>query len=98
MARPRLVRWRKWTDGRGNLYEIVVWEVARSVRYPEGMRYRLALIRRGEKTPAVLYDNHHPKGHHRHIGAREEPYNFVTVRQLVAEFLANAAALTGGTK
>ena len=73
-------------------------KVGRSVRYPEGVRYRLTFIRPGEENPAVLYDNHHPKSHHRHIGAREEPYNFVTVKQLVAEFLADAAALAGGTR
>ncbi len=98
MARPRLARWRKWTDEKGNLYEIVVWKVTRSVRYREGVRYRLAFIRQREETPAVLYDNHYPKGHHRHVGAREEPYNFVTVRQLIAEFLADSAALVGGER
>ena len=98
MARAELIRRRKWTDERGNLYEIVLWKVERNARHPEGVRYRLAFIRSGEEAPAILYDNHHPKGHHRHVGQLEEPYDFVTARQLVADFLAEASALAGEVK
>jgi hypothetical protein len=56
------------------------------------------LIRSGEEAPAILYDNHHPKGHHRHIGDHEEPYAFVTAGRLVADFLAQARALAGDVK
>ncbi len=35
---------------------------------------------------AVLYDNHHPKGHHRHLSGVEEPYQFLTVDQVLADF------------
>jgi hypothetical protein len=93
VARAKLIRRRKWTDERGNLYEIVLWKVERNARHPEGVRYRLAFIRSGEEAPAVLYDNHHPKGHHRHVGEHEEPYAFVTARQLIADLLAQATAL-----
>ncbi|MGH9344434.1 MAG: toxin-antitoxin system TumE family protein [Terriglobia bacterium] len=98
MARARLVRRRKWTDEQGNLYEIVLWRVERNPRHPEGVRYRLAFIRSGEEVPALLYDNHHPKGHHRHVGEHEQPYEFVNARQLVADFLAEASALAGAVK
>lgn len=98
MAQAKLLRHRKWTDERGNLYEIVLWRVERSARHPEGVRYRLAFIRSGEETPALLYDNHHPKGHHRHIGAGEEPYLFTTVEQLVADFTSEASKLGGETR
>jgi hypothetical protein len=98
VARGRLILWRKWTDERENLYEIVIWNVDRSALYPDGVRYRLAFIRSGEKKPAVLYDNHQPKGHHRHVGTSEGPYSFVTARQLVADFLAQAIALAGEVK
>ncbi|MFZ0888666.1 MAG: DUF6516 family protein [Candidatus Binataceae bacterium] len=98
MARARLIlRW-KWTDERGNLYGIVIWKIDRSSLYPEGVRYRLVFIRSGEKRPALLYDNHHPKGHHRHVGDDEEPYSFVSARQLVADFLAEASGLAGEVK
>ncbi len=76
MAQARLILRRKWTDERGNLYEMAIWRVDRSSLYPEAVRYRLAFIRAGEARPALLYDNHHPKGHHRHVGTAEEPYPF----------------------
>ncbi|MGB8685467.1 MAG: DUF6516 family protein [Candidatus Binatus sp.] len=98
MARAKLITRRKWTDERGNLYEIVLWKVERNARHPEGVRYRLAFIRAGEEAPAVLYDNHHPKGHHRHISGRRAPYAFVTARRLVADFLAEARASAGEVK
>ncbi len=98
MAGAALILRRKWTDERGNLYEMVIWRVERNTNYPEAVRYRLAFVRSGEASPALLYDNHHPKGHHRHVGADEEPYAFVTARQLVADFLAQATALAGEAK
>jgi hypothetical protein len=98
VGRATLLRHRKWTDDRGNLYEIVLWQVERSARHPEGVRYRLAFIRAGEETPALLYDNHHPKGHHRHVGTHEEAYFFTTVEQLVADFTTEAHRLEGERK
>jgi hypothetical protein len=98
MAPAKLITRLKWTDERGNLYEIVLWRVERNARHPEGVRYRLAFIRTGEEVPAILYDNHHPKGHHRHISGREAPYTFVTANRLVADFLAEARASAGEAK
>jgi hypothetical protein len=95
VAQARLILRRKWTDERGNLYEIVIWKIDRSRLYPEAVRYRLAFIRCGEERPSLLYDNHQPKGHHRHVGTQEEPYAFVTARQLIADFLAEASTLAG---
>jgi predicted transcriptional regulator len=60
VARATLILRRKWTDERGNLYEIVIWRIDRNTLYPEAVRYRLAFIRSGEERPALLYDNHHP--------------------------------------
>lgn len=98
MVRAKLIRRRKWTDERGNLYEIVLWRVEKNARHPEDVRYRLAFIRSGEETPTILYDNHHPKGHHRHIGKHEEPYKFLTARRLVADFLTQARIFAGDRK
>jgi len=98
VARAELLRRRKWTDREGNIFEIVIWKVERNGRHPEGVRYRLALIRPGEKEPALVYDNHHPKGHHRHIAGREEPYLFGSVQGLVDDFLAQAIALGTGVR
>jgi len=85
----------KITDERGNLREMVVWRVPASAHRPEGVRYRLALILAGDSTPAVLYDNHPPKGHHRHVGGVEAPYPFRGVEQLITDFLADVARVIG---
>jgi hypothetical protein len=85
----------KTTDEQGNLREMVIWQVEPNPRQPQGIRCRLALILAGEKTPAVLYDNHHPKGHHRHIAGIEEPYKFVDVDRLISDFMADVMRVTG---
>ncbi len=85
----------KTTDEKGNLREIVIWQVEPNPRQREGIRYRLALIRTGEKVPAVLYDNHHPKGHHRHVEGVEEAYKFVNVEGLIADFTADLSRAIG---
>jgi YD repeat-containing protein len=47
-----------------------IWDVPVDEKNPDGIRYRLAYIPAGRATPSVLYDNHHPKGHHKHIEGR----------------------------
>lgn len=76
----------KVTDEQGDLFEAIIWKVPVSSKYSQGVRYRLAFIRSGESTPAVLYDNHHPKGHHRHYRQRTEPYEFLDVDRLLQDF------------
>jgi hypothetical protein len=85
----------KVIDEGGNTMELAIWKVPRSKQNPAGVRYRLAFIRCGEQTPVVLYDNHHPKGHHRHIEGVEEPYAFVAVDQLLEDFAGNVRNITG---
>jgi Family of unknown function (DUF6516) len=84
----------KTTDEQGNIRELAIWWVELNPYQPDGIRYRLALVLAGEKIPAVLYDNH-PKGHHRHIEGVEEPYQFVDVEGLIADFMADVMRLTG---
>jgi hypothetical protein len=91
VTQAKLVRRRKWTDELGNLYEIVLWRVKQSAQYPEGVRYRLAFIR--SEHPLCFTTTITPKGHHRHVGMFQEPYNFVTAQQLVADFLSQASTL-----
>lgn len=98
MAAAAVILREKTTDEQGNLREIVIWKVPPNPRQPEGVRYRMALIRAGEKTPAVLYDNHHPKGHHRHVEGAEELYEFVDLESLVADFLADVRRVTGASQ
>ena len=84
--RARLLLKRKFTDEQGNLWELVVWSVPFSRLYREGVRYRLAFIPHGMGGPAVLYDNHHPKGHHKHLEDLEQPYLFSGIDQLLMDF------------
>ncbi len=88
MPRATLVFREKVIDDQANILEVVVWRVPKTSRSPSGVRYRLAFVRHGEDQPAVLYDNHSPKGHHRHVAGVEEPYNFVDVEQLLSDFTA----------
>jgi len=88
-----LVLYQKVIDEEGNILEMTIWRVPKSPKTPEGVRYRLAYIPSGEGKPAVLYDNHHPKGHHRHFRGSEAPYEFVGVDRLIEDFKADIAKL-----
>ena len=84
--RAKLLLKQKSTDAEGHLKELVVWSVPVTEGHPEGVRYRMAFIPEGEEKPTVLYDNHHPKGHHKHIEGKESPYHFTTVDHLIEDF------------
>ncbi len=98
MGRARLVRREKVIDEEGNLTEFVIWEIPGRHRAAERVRYRLAYVRQGEQTPAVLYDNHDPKGHHRHVEGIEEPYAFVDVDRLLDDFTSDVRRVIRGPK
>ncbi len=93
-----LLRREKYVDADGDVVELVLWRVPPSTAYPDGVRYRLAFLLAGTKTPAVLYDNHHPKGHHRHLGAVQIAYTFSTIDQLLMDFLADVHRAKVGRK
>lgn len=76
----------KFTDEQGDLFEWVVWKVPFDRLYRQGVRYRLAFVPQGMGRPAVLYDNHHPKGHHKHLEDLEQPYLFSGIDQLLTDF------------
>jgi len=98
MGRARLVLREKVIDEDGNITEFAIWEVPGQRGTVGRVRYRLAFVRRGERTPVVLYDNHDPKGHHRHLEGIEEPYQFVDVDHLLVDFAADVQRVTGGTR
>ena len=82
----RLIHKLKLIDEAGGIEERVIWAVPKSAVQPEGIRYRLAYIPKGRKSPAVLYDNHHPKGRHKHLGERQLAYEFAGVEKLLEDF------------
>ena len=92
MPRATAVLREKVIDEQGNILELVIWRVPTTPRSPSGVRYRLAFVRQDEEKPAVLYDNHFPKGHHRHVQGVEEAYSFTDVDQLLADRLHDRRA------
>jgi hypothetical protein len=89
VPRATIVLREKHIDATGNIVELVVWRVAVTSHDTSGIRYRLAFVRRDEEVPAVLYDNHAPKGHHRHVEGVEEAYQFVDLDRLIVDFGAD---------
>ena len=65
--------------------DIVIWHVPQPVLGSRHLfKYSLAFIVRGECV--LRYDNEAGKGDHRHVGALEQPYEFSTPSQLLADF------------
>ena len=73
----------------GGIAELVAWDIPVDFKYPDGIRYRFAFIPEGHSRPAVLYDNHHPKGHHKHHDGRESESSFLDLWSLTKEFKAD---------
>lgn len=77
-------------DEEGWRMVIKIWRVRPSQTSPEGVDYSLSLISPyGERV--VGYDNHWPKGHHRHVLAEEGPYAYKDIDILIADFKADVA-------
>lgn len=74
--------------------EVVVWDLPGTVRGAgHRFKYRLAYVVEGQCV--LRYDNESGKGDHRHFGDTEEPYVFVSVDQLLEDFLADVARWKG---
>jgi Family of unknown function (DUF6516) len=95
MGRAELVLHEKVIDEKGNITELAVWSIPAPGKGIARVKYRLAFITPDSAEPAVLYDNHHPKGHHRHIRGVEEPYDFVDVDRLLSDFQASVDKIKG---
>ena len=62
------------------VFEFVVWDVGKSIRYPEGLKFRVWLSENG-KTLFGL-DNHFPKGPHLHLRGEETAYVYRGLKEL----------------
>ena len=71
----------------GVVVETKVWQITDDDRYPDGLKYSLFAVYEGQTL--VGYDSHLPKGHHRHIGEKEEPYRFTSLETLRNDFKAD---------
>jgi hypothetical protein len=82
-------------DEEGWRMVVKIWKVPKSRTSPEGIDYSLALISpEGER--AVGYDNHWPKGHHRHVLGQEGPYSYRGIDRLIADFKADVFKVRSG--
>lgn len=87
MPKAVLVLHEKIRTADGIIVEFKVWRVNDPVHYPEGFRYSFFAVRDG--VVLVGYDNHRPKGHHRHLAGTEEAYEFAGLEQLRADFASD---------
>ena len=85
MQAERIHRFRDVTDD-GHIIEMVVWRVPDPVPpTTHGLKYRLAYVADGERI--VGFDNERGKGDHCHLGGKEQPYAFVSLAQLLEDFI-----------
>jgi hypothetical protein len=74
--------------------EVIVWRLPEPLRgSSHSFKYRLAYI--VEDECVLRYDNESGKGDHRHTGGKETTYAFVSVDQLLDDFLADVARWKG---
>ncbi|MEK6580254.1 MAG: DUF6516 family protein [Bdellovibrionota bacterium] len=92
-SRAELVIHEKLTSSSGLVREIRVWKMRKSGQYPQGIRYRLALVNCKSGELYLLYDNHWPKGPHVHFDGRETVYSFESVVALLIDFRDRADAV-----
>lgn len=92
---PKLILHHKRIHANGAIEERVIWSVPKTIKHPDGVRYRLAYILKPKDIPLVVYDNHHPKGHHKHIKNKELPYHFINVEQLLWDFQKDIQEVAG---
>jgi len=75
----------------GGVIELVVWRVPEQVPpTTHGYKYRAVYVLDGKRL--VGFDNERGKGDHCHMDGQEFAYDFVSVDQLVEDFIAAVAA------
>ncbi|SFU97454.1 hypothetical protein SAMN02799631_03546 [Methylobacterium sp. 174MFSha1.1] len=82
----------------GAILQAKLWRLPDAKRVPGSthtLKYSLYYGRPGHRI--VSYDNEAGKGDHVHRGNIETPYQFVSVEQLMMDFLSEVRALRGGT-
>jgi len=95
-VKARLITRFKDITPEGGVIEVVVWRVPEPVPPSEhGFKYRAAYAVSGVRV--VGFDNERGKGDHCHIQGRERPYRFVSVEQLVEDFIAAVEAARSAT-
>jgi hypothetical protein len=76
----------------GSLTEIRIWQVTKQPAFPTGVKYAFYFIGPPPEHTVILgYDNHHGKGHHRHIRGKETPVTASSVSALFHRFRREVA-------
>jgi hypothetical protein len=71
----------------GSILEVVIWRVPNPVPPTEhGYKYRAVYVVDGVRI--VGFDNERGKGDHCHMDEKELPYTFISVDQLLEDFIA----------
>ena len=71
----------------GSILEVVIWRVSKPVPASEhGYKYRAVYVVDGVRI--VGFDNERGKGDHCHLDGKELPYTFISVAQLLEDFIA----------
>jgi hypothetical protein len=79
----------------GAVIEAVIWQLPKPTPdRPHGLKYRF-YYGSADGSVEIRYDNETGKGDHRHYGNREEPYEFIDIDVLIADFLADVKNARG---
>jgi Family of unknown function (DUF6516) len=78
----------------GAIMEMKIWRVPKPVP-PSAHRLKYSLFYGSPGRRLVGYDNERAKGDHKHLDNRELPYTFVSVEQLMADFLTEVRRIRG---
>jgi hypothetical protein len=92
--KARLITRFKDVTPEGGVIELVVWRVPEPVPPSgHGFKYRAAYAINGVRV--VGFDNERGKGDHCHIEGTERSYVFISVEQLIEDFIAAVDAARG---
>jgi hypothetical protein len=95
MPPAELITHFKDVTAEGGVIDLVVWRVPQPVRpSTHEFKYRAAYSVGGVRV--VGFDNERGKGDHCHVGGHERPYRFLSVEQLVKDFIAAVDAARRG--
>jgi hypothetical protein len=88
MAKATLIYYDKASLPDGGIVEMKIWSLPeKSLERRHGLKYSLYYGHRGDRI--VGYGNEAGKGDHRHLRDQEMAYSFLSVEQLIADFLAD---------
>lgn len=83
--KAKLVYWHKARIHERYILEMEIYQVGKSARYSEGVKYGL-IFTDPNTGKQLLMDNHYPKGPHIHLNDQELPYDFIDEDKLIKDF------------